>query len=90
MRNFLFAASMAERDGKSHFGVLAIGPRRFAPVLSEQVAAFRQGILQDAFADHIAFLDYESYSDILNASGDPEAAELACFLRDHIDSIIDR
>jgi hypothetical protein len=33
MGNFLFAASIAERDGRAHFGVLTIGPRRLAPAL---------------------------------------------------------
>lgn len=54
------------------------------------MAAFRRDILQDVFADQIAFLDYESYADILNASGDPEAAELASFLTERIVSIVDR
>jgi hypothetical protein len=53
------------------------------------VAAFRRDILQDAFADHIAFLDYESYADILKASGNSDAAELAGFLSERIGSTID-
>lgn len=90
MRNFLFAASMAERDGKSHFGVVTIGPHRFAPILSEQVAAFQKDVLQDQFSDRIAFVDYETYAGLLDNSGDPAAIELAHFIRERIRSIVDQ
>lgn len=88
MRNFLFAASIAERDGKSRFGVLAIGPRRFAPLLAEQVAAFRRDILLPEFQDLIAFVDYEAYADILDAANDHDAAQLAEFLRERIHNVL--
>ena len=84
MRNFLFAASLAERDGKSHFGVLTIGPRRFAPVLAAQVEAFRRDVLQEEFAECIAFVDYESYADVLASMGSRQANDLADFIMDRI------
>ena len=88
MRNFLFAASIAERDRKSHFGVLAIGPRKYAPLLTEQVAAFRRDVLLPEFRDLIAFVDYEAYADILVAANVPDAAELAEFLRERIHNVL--
>lgn len=88
MRNFLFAAAMAERDKKSHFHVLTIGPRRFAPVLAEQVATFRREVLLPEFQDLIAFVDYEEYADLLDAANDPSAAELAEFLRERIRHVV--
>ncbi len=88
MRNFLFAASIAERDRKSRFGVLAICPHRYAPVLAEQLAAFRRDILQPEFQDLIAFVDYEAYADILIAANDPDAAQLSEFLRERIHNVL--
>ncbi|SLN55163.1 hypothetical protein PEL8287_02950 [Roseovarius litorisediminis] len=90
MRNFLFAASIAERDKKSRFGVLAIGPRKYASVLAEQVAAFRRDILLPDFRDLIAFVDYEEYADILDAANATDAAELAEFLRERIRHVVGR
>jgi hypothetical protein len=45
MRNFLFAASLAEVEQKSYWGVLTIAPRKFAPKLVDQVNGFRDGVL---------------------------------------------
>lgn len=90
MRNFLFAAAMAERDKKSHFFVLTIGPRRFAPKLAEQVLAFRREILLPAFHKQIAFVEYEDYAQILDMADDPDAKELAEFLRERIQNVVER
>jgi hypothetical protein len=88
MRNFLFAASLAERDGKSHFGVLTIGPRHFAPKLNRQVELFRNDVLQEVFFDRIAFIDYESYADVLASVGSNKTVGLADFLRERIRDVI--
>lgn len=77
---FSFAAALAERDKKSHFQVLTIGPRRFSSVLQGQVEAFRRDILQDEFADLITFVAYEEYADLLAATRSERAAELPRFL----------
>lgn len=42
MRNFLFAASLAEAEGKSYFGVVTIAPRHFAAKLVDQVEDFQR------------------------------------------------
>jgi len=89
MRNFLFAASLAKHEQKPVFGVLTIGPRLFAPVLSRQVAAFQRDILQEQYADLISFLDYESYAAILESFGEKDSTELARFVRERIRTIVD-
>lgn len=88
MRNFLFAVTMAERDGKGSFAVLTIGPQRFQDVLSRQVDAFRRDVLQPAYADRIAFVDYETYAYLLEFSGDNTARDLAEFLRERMDHVL--
>ena len=87
MRNFLTAASMAERDRKSYFGVLAVAPRRFSAKLEAQVAEFQGNILREEWRDRIRFVDYESYCDILDSFGSPEAAELSSFLKARIRTV---
>lgn len=90
MRNFLFAAAMAERDRKSWFGVLTIAPRRYAGELRAQVAAFRERVLLPHHSDRVSFLDYESYCELLRQTRDADADDLAEFLESRIDAIIGR
>jgi len=89
MRNFLFAAATAERDKKSHFFVLTIGPRRFAAKLVEQVQAFRSEILLPEFHKQIAFVEYEDYVQILGRGDNADAKELAEFLRGRIQNVVE-
>lgn len=90
MRNFLFAAALAERDKKSHFGVLTIGPRRFSSILEDQVGAFRRDVLQDDFADLVAFVDYEEYADLLAEKASEHAVQLSGFLLERISDVLGR
>ncbi len=88
MRNFLFAASLAEKEGKTYFGVLAIAPRRVSAKLANQVDDFRRNVLLPEFQDRITLVDYETYASCLAESGDIECAELATFLEGRISEII--
>ncbi len=88
MRNFLFAAALAEREQKSWFGVLAIGPTKSAVGLRQQVANFRETILHPRYADRVMFATYETYIDLLIAAQDESAAELGRFLEERIGSIL--
>ena len=87
MRNFLFAAAMAERDRKRFFGVLAICPEPYSERLESQVEAFRQNILRPEFRDRVNFLTYETLINHLRDVAEPEAAALADFLEERIDTI---
>jgi hypothetical protein len=88
MRNFLFVASLAEKEGKTYFGVLAIAPRRVSAKLANQVDDFRRNVLLPEFQDRITLVDYETYASCLAESGDKECAELATFLEGRISEII--
>jgi hypothetical protein len=90
MRNFLFAAALAERDRRSSFGVLAIAPRRFAPLLEAQVAAFRTDVLRTEFHGCISFATYESYIELLENCTEPKVADLAGFLAQRIRVVVDQ
>jgi len=87
MRNFLFAAAMAERDRKSFFGVLAICPEPSSGVLHSQVEEFRKKVLLPEFRDRVKFLTYEILIDRLRSVTDPEADALAVFLEERIETI---
>ncbi len=87
MRNFLFAAAMAERDRKNFFGVLAICPEPSSGTLRSQVEEFRQKILLPEFRGRVKFLTYEILIDRLRNVADPEADALAAFLEERIETI---
>jgi hypothetical protein len=78
---------MAERDRKRFFGVLAISPELCSEILGSQIEGFRQTILRPAFRDHVKFLTYETLISHLRDVADPEAAGLADFLSERIDTI---
>jgi hypothetical protein len=84
MRNFLAAAAMAERDRKRFIGILAISPELCSEILGSQIEGFRQTILRPAFRDHVKFLTYET---LISHLRDVEAAGLADFLSERIDTI---
>ena len=87
MRNFLFAAAMAERDRKNLFGVLAICPEPSSGALRSQAEEFRQKILLPEFRDRVKFLTYETLIDRLRKIADSEADALAAFLEERIETI---
>ena len=87
LRNFLFAAAMAERDRKKSFGVLAICPEPTSGSISQQVEEFRQQVLLPEFRDCVKFLPYETLIDHLRNVADSEADELAAFLEERIRTV---
>jgi len=80
MRNFLFAAALAQKTGKSQFGVMVISPRRFLSNLQSQVDAFKERVLLRDHHERIQLTSYEHYVDLLKDSGDATAEELGEFL----------
>ena len=84
MRNFLFAAALAMREGKPQFGVLAISPEKTQGVLSDQITRFRERIVTPAYADCVQLTTYEAYSRILRTNGEAEALALASFLDERL------
>jgi hypothetical protein len=61
---------------------------KFARVLAQKVPAFRRDILLPEFQYLIAYVAFEEYADILDAANDPDARELADFLRERIRQIV--
>lgn len=88
MRNFLFAASMAERDGRPSFFLLTIAPRAFADHLTEQLERFRRDILRSEFADCAGFIAYEGLAESLRAQPDQHAQRLGDFLLERIATVV--
>jgi hypothetical protein len=84
MRNFLFAASYAERHRKTFFGVIAIGPRNRSDPLRSQVAEFSEGILLPEYRERVAFVEYERYIELLAAHGSRDGKDLASFLEERL------
>lgn len=84
MRNFLFAACMAEGAGKSSFYTLAITPRRFVANLGEQVARFRDTVLAPEFAPNIGITTYEHLLALLENIGAGGSAPLAGFIDERL------
>ena len=86
MRNFLFAASYAERHRKDFFGLLAIAPRGFSGRLRLQFEEFRYGLLLPQHRQKVALVEYEHYFELLAAHGHQEGKELANFLEERLTS----
>jgi hypothetical protein len=86
MRNFLFAAAMAERKATkgTFFGALAICPEKHAEKVASEIETFRESVLRPEFRDRVRFLPYERLVFHLRNSGDGEAAALADFLAERI------
>ncbi|MFC2968331.1 hypothetical protein [Acidimangrovimonas pyrenivorans] len=55
---------------------------------AQQVATICKEVLLPEFQNLIAFVDYEEHVDILDAANDPDAAELAEFLRERIRRVV--
>ena len=66
MRNVLFAATFAEVKGLSHWGVVAICPKKNAIPLTHQVNSLKRTILLSEFQDNVQLIQYEDYISILN------------------------
>ena len=88
MRNFLFAAALAQKEKKDCFGVLVICPKSTATKIEQQVESFRGEILCPEFYGHIQMAYYEDYLRILQESGSQSAVQLAQFLQERMSAVI--
>ena len=88
MRNFLFAAAKAERDGRTDFGLIACCSERCDGVVRNQLDSFRDEILSASYRNHVALVHYETLVAILREQGDGTAAELADFLDSRITQVL--
>jgi hypothetical protein len=88
MRNFLFAASLAQRKKLPSFGVVAVAPARTAGKLERQIDSFRTAILQPEFASCVRFVTYERLIELLRETGEAGAVGLADFLEGRIAELI--
>lgn len=88
MRNFLFAAAMAERSGHSGHFMLTIAPRAFSDHLSGQLDSFRTQILRPGLAGRVGFAAYEDLAAILCDDSDPDAQRLGLFLLERIVAVV--
>ena len=88
MRNFLFAAALAQQQGLQIFGVVAIAPARKSGELERQVDSFRTTVLQPQFASYVRLVTYERLIELLRDSGDVGAVALATFLSTRISAFI--
>lgn len=88
MRNFLFAAALAQQKECRTFGVLTIAPARTSNKLRRQVKAFRTTILQPQFGHCVQFATYERLIELLRRTRDGGAEDLANFLEGRIATLI--
>ena len=89
MRNFLFAAAYSRKQRCPLHGVVTIAPAATSGLLADQVAEFQSRILLPEYATAIAHATYETYAGLLRAAGDPSCAQLAGFLGERIDAVVD-
>jgi hypothetical protein len=75
MRNFLFAAALAEREDKNQFALLVVCPRGRDTAPNQQLEAFKAEVLQEAFRGHVALRHYEDWIELLSAITTPETLE---------------
>ncbi len=88
MRNFLFAAAYAQRNGKGFFGVLAICPEATSDKVKQQIEDFRRNVLLPPFQSRLKFVTYERYIEVLRSWDPKDARELAGFLEERIRTLI--
>jgi hypothetical protein len=88
MRNFLFAAALAQRHRLQSFEVVAVVPTKRSSKLEQQVESFRTTVLQPQFGSCVRLVTYERLIELLRNIGDPDAAALATFLEGRIDNLI--
>jgi hypothetical protein len=88
MRNFLFAAALAQRQKLPSFGVVAIAPARKSAKLERQIESFRTTILQPEFASCVRLVTYERLIESLRETAETGAVALASFLSARIAQLI--
>ena len=88
MRNFLFAAAMAQREKLPSFGVVAIVPAKKSSKLEKQVESFRTTILQPEFGSSVRLVTYERLIELLRETVEAGAVALANFLEGRIAELI--
>jgi hypothetical protein len=88
MRNFLFAAALAQQQKLTSFGVVVIAPAKKSAKLEREVELFRTIILQPEFGSSIKIVTYERLIEVLRESLDVGAVALATFLSGRIAQLI--
>ena len=88
MRNFLFAAALAQQQKLQSFGLVAIAPARKSGRLERQVESFRTTVLQPPFGSCVQLVTYERLIELLRDTGDVGADALATFLAGRIAELI--
>ena len=89
MRNFLFAAACSRKRNIAVHGVITIAPAATSGLLTKQVTGFRSRILLPEYVDSIGHVTYETYTSLLRSFEDESCADLASFLEERIDAVID-
>lgn len=88
MRNFLFAAAMAQREKLPSFGAVAIAPAKKSGKVEKQVESFRTTILQPEFGSCVRLVTYERLIEFLRDTGEVGAVTLASFLEGRIAALV--
>ena len=88
MRNFLFAAALAQQQKLRSFGVVAIAPAKMSGKLKRQIESFRTTVLQPGFGSCVKLVTYERLIELLKETGDVAAIALADFLSERIAELI--
>lgn len=81
MRNFLFVASFAVREGKKNFGVAVVCPSKRKETLEKQIEEFRNKILLPEYGKRIQLLAYDDLVNAMRSCARKDQMGLA----DHID-----
>lgn len=81
MRNFLFVASFAAREGKKNFGVAVVCPSKRKETLEKQIEEFRDKILLPEYGERIQLLAYDDLVNAMRSCARKDQMGLA----DHID-----
>jgi hypothetical protein len=88
MRNFLFAAAVAQQERLETFGVVSVAPAKKAGELEREVDSFRKTVLQPQFTSSVRFVTYEWLIGLLRDTGDAGAVALGTFLSEKISALI--
>ena len=86
MRNFLFAAALAQKKRTPQFGLVVISPKRTSERLNKEITDFQQTILQQEYTERIRLCHYELFIELLHTHS--PAKELANFLAQRINELI--
>lgn len=86
-RNFLFAASLAERDGHDEHYMLTIAPAVFADHLQRQLDIFKRDVLLPDQSVRVGFVSYENLARALSRRPYQENLDLSDFLLERLETV---